>query len=235
MALPPLLFAKGTTDASRGLQKALTGDIYSKHWTEVVGTGKKAKLVEHEVHVNPVGIGLGAVALGAAALAAGAALWIGQMRIVPTKMQQYRIVVDVSEHTDRGQTGSIWHPETTVNDALLGWRCADGHFFSVEDDIGEALSKWTYIHHYHGLIVQEYGTRVIPGWNEIVMGDVTTPAVTHEEAIPGAYIKKFSIEERRGFSVADIIESAKDAIGVGSPWFGSWWHGQWQAGKKRLW
>ena len=204
MALPPLLLAKGTTDASRGLQKALTGDIYSKHWTEVVGKGKKAKVVDHEVHVNPVGIGLGAVALGAAALAVGAALWVAQMRIVPTKMQQYRIVVDVSEHTDRGQTGSIWHPETTVNDALLGWRCADGHFFSVDDDIGEALSKWTYIHHYHGLIVREYGARVIPGWSEVVMGDVTTPAVTHEEE--AGYAKKFAIEQRRGFSMTETLE-----------------------------
>ena len=252
MALPPLLLAKGTTDASRGLQKALTGDIYSKHWTEVVGKGKKAKLVEHEVHVNPVGIGLGVVALGAATLAVGVALWVGQMRIVPTKVYQYHTIVDVPEVPE---VPAIWNWVTVddewveplvVQDVFLGVRCnLDGAENTLANPAKNSRNWYGY-HRPHGLTTL-YGTRTLAGyWKTHREYKITVPAipavpaVTHDEKIVDrdgypVSTKKFSIEERRGFSMADVVEGAKDAIGVGSPWFGSWAHGQWQAGKKKLW
>ena len=90
MPLPPILAAEAAGKA----QKALTGDIYTRRWTEVQGRGKKAKLIENEVRVNPVGIGLGVLALGAAAGAAALALWVAQLRVMPVKELQYDTYID---------------------------------------------------------------------------------------------------------------------------------------------
>ena len=248
MAVPPLVALKAAGSA----QKALTGDIYSARWTQVVGKGKHAKIVEHEAHVNPVGIGLGVVALGAAALAVGAALWVGQMRIAPVKLYQYRTVVDVPEVPE---VPAIWNwvtvedgwvEGTTYYDAIIGYRCTlDGAVNTIDNPAANSRNWYAY-HRPHGL-EPVYGTKTTAGYMKThkeyqitVPAIPAIPAVTHDEKIVDrdgypVSTKKFSIEERRGFSMADVVESAKDAIGVGSPWFGSWAHGQWQAGKKRLW
>jgi len=96
VALPPLLLAKGTIDASRGIQKALTGDLYVKRWTSVKKRPKSQGgdlAVDHELHINPVGVAIaGAVGtIGLGALALGAYLFGVRAKVGGTK-KIYRIV-----------------------------------------------------------------------------------------------------------------------------------------------
>ena len=154
MALPPLLLAKGTIDASRGIQKALTGDIYTRRWTEVKGKGSTAKVVEHEVRVNPVGIGLGAAALGAAAVGVGVALWVMQLKITPTKTKTWVIdqpyVPEVGHwetHTDidyrqqfpRERTHTVWVVESPAIEATGHYVEGRKKGFSIEQRRGFSM------------------------------------------------------------------------------------------------
>jgi hypothetical protein len=70
MAAPPLLAVKAATEA----QKALKGDIYTRKWVSERGKGKKKRVVEHELHVNPV---TAVVAVIGGAIAAGLAVYAG--------------------------------------------------------------------------------------------------------------------------------------------------------------
>lgn len=56
--------------------EAVKGDVYTRRWSTVQGKGKKKKVVEHELHVNPGSVGLGAIglAVGAGVAGLGAAL-----------------------------------------------------------------------------------------------------------------------------------------------------------------
>jgi hypothetical protein len=72
MAVPPLVALKATGSA----QKALTGDLYVKRWQTVKKRSKAQGgnvAVDHELHINPVGIAIA----GAAATAAAAILGLG--------------------------------------------------------------------------------------------------------------------------------------------------------------
>ena len=75
----PIIALEG---AKRGKQagNALLGDIYTRRWTTKRG---KHKGVEHEVKVNPVSLGLGALAIGAAGVCGATALWALQLRAAP--------------------------------------------------------------------------------------------------------------------------------------------------------
>ncbi len=59
----PILAAKSGVDASKRVAEALKNDIYVVSWSSVKGKGKKKRVVEHELHVNPVAVGVG-VAVG---------------------------------------------------------------------------------------------------------------------------------------------------------------------------
>ena len=63
--------------AKRGIDagKALTGDIYTRRWTSVVGKGKKKRVVEHEAHLNTLSAVILAAGAATTAALAGAALW----------------------------------------------------------------------------------------------------------------------------------------------------------------
>ena len=82
-AVVPL--AKGATNASQSVSKALTGDIYTRRWQTIktMGEGKKKRtvVVDHEAHANAVSIGLGVLALGAAATGVAVAMWLGQRKL----------------------------------------------------------------------------------------------------------------------------------------------------------
>ena len=230
MALPPLLLAKGAANASSGLQKALTGDIYSRTTSEVVGKGSKAKVVEHTVHVNPVGIGLGALALGAAGFAVGAGLWAMQLKIQPTVVKTYATVIDVPEapsyityiphdavghwvhETIKVGTQTQWIEDTWIRGVLK-----PGHWITTDKVQDTGKDIW---------VVD------IPPYDEKVFHPAI-PAVTHQEETGTK--KSFAIEQRRGFSMQDVFDDLKDATGLGKPIFGSWAHGQFLAGGKRLW
>lgn len=75
------IIAAGGIKAAEHAGRALTGDIYTRRWTTVKGTGRKKKLVDHELRVNPVSVGLGLVAAGVAAAGAAAALWFTQRKL----------------------------------------------------------------------------------------------------------------------------------------------------------
>ena len=166
MALPPLVALKAAGSA----QKALTGDIYTRRWTEVKGKGSKAKVVEHEVRVNPVGIGLGAAALGAAAVGVGVALWVMQLKITPTKTKTWVI--------DQPYVPEVGHWET-----------------HTDIDYRQQFPR----------------ERTHTVW---VVESPATEATGHY--IEGRK-KGFSIEQRRGFSAGDVLESAANVVGLGAP------------------
>ena len=183
MAVPPLVALKAATSA----QKALTGDIYTRTTSRVVGKGKKAVVVDATVHVNPVGIGLGAAALAAAAVGVGVAAWVLQLKLKPTIVKTYRTVID----TPAAPGGWVSDPGT-------------GHW-SVSGNTGDYKGPG--------------------GWQPGDVWIVDTlpsrywipeiPAVTHQEET--GTTKKFSIEQRRGFSAGDVLESVTDAVGLGAP------------------
>ena len=79
------------------LTEAVKGDIYTSSWTSVQGTGKKKRVVEHTVHVNPGSVGLGAIGLavgaGVAALGGMLALRFGGKELA-TKDHVVRRTVD---------------------------------------------------------------------------------------------------------------------------------------------
>ena len=61
---------------AQSAQAALQHDLYVKKWTSTKGKGKKKKIVEHELHINPVSVAIlgGAATLGVAAIGLG--LWL---------------------------------------------------------------------------------------------------------------------------------------------------------------
>ena len=76
-----MIAAEAGKKGSEIAAKALTGDIYTRRWTSVVGKGKKKKAVDHEVRVNALTLAIAAVgAASTAALGAGA-LWLSQKKL----------------------------------------------------------------------------------------------------------------------------------------------------------
>ena len=85
MTVPPVLALQAADSSRQAVAKSLTGDIYVRRWSTVKKRPKHKggpQVIDHELHVNPVSIGLGLVALGGAAAAAAAALWLGQRKLV---------------------------------------------------------------------------------------------------------------------------------------------------------
>lgn len=207
MAAPPLIALQSARNASTGLQKALTGDIYTRSTSRVVGKGKKAQIVDSTVHVNPVGIGLGAAALAAAAVGIGVAAWVLQLKLTPTRVNTYKTVIDQAAYTE---TRPI--PEV-------------GHWVDNVVAVGEPVRQWiegTWIKGVYkpGQWVYTQPVQTVPGqhWEVIIpegVDKIPHAAVTHQE-LTGT-TKKFSIEQRRGFSAGDVLESAADAVGLGAP------------------
>jgi hypothetical protein len=135
MALPPLLLAKGTTDASRGLQKALTGDLYVKRCTSVKKRPKNKGgdlVVDHELHVNPMGVAIaGAVGtIGLGALALGAYLFGVRANVKSgTGAKRVSRIMDVYAHT---------HGTIVDSPAIPAWDEELRDYYLVDDDVPPA-------------------------------------------------------------------------------------------------
>jgi len=86
--IPPVLAAEIAAKGKQTASKAITGDVYIRRWTttRTTGKGKKKRTIttEHEAHVNPLSIAIGAAVT---AVTVGGALWLTQMRAAPIKKE----------------------------------------------------------------------------------------------------------------------------------------------------
>lgn len=83
-ALIPMLAGKAKGSGGDLVSKALTNDLaVLRGTTKPRGKGKKKKGggLEYEIHVNPAGVGMGAVAIGGAVLVGATALWLSGMSV----------------------------------------------------------------------------------------------------------------------------------------------------------
>jgi len=203
MAVPPLVALKAAGTA----QKALTGDMFTRTTSKVVGKGKKARVVEDTFHINPVTAGIG---LAATAVGVGLAAWILQLKLAPQRVNTYKTVVDVPEVPEQKQWVTVndeWVEPVEVQGAFLGVRCnLDGAENTLADP-AENSRNWYGYHTPHGL-TNIYGTRTLAGYwkthKELQVTAAAIPAVTHQEVT--STTKKFSIEQRRGFSMTETLE-----------------------------
>ena len=76
----PIVAAGGAKAAERA-GKALTGDVYTRSWTSVVGKGKKKKVVDHTLHVNPLTLAIGTMFAGGALALGAIGLWATQRKL----------------------------------------------------------------------------------------------------------------------------------------------------------
>ncbi len=143
--------AKAAQNASQVASSALTHDLYVKRWTSTKGKGKKKKVVDHELHINPVSIAIlgGAATLGVAAVGLG--LWLsgnkaklGGTKTVKRIVDEYQAVMETVTVVDTpAQTviipasdDQIWVPSMTKAD-WLQWDA--GHYVTVH----HAASSYT--------------------------------------------------------------------------------------------
>jgi hypothetical protein len=93
-ALIPMIAGKAKNSGGDLVSKALTNDLaVLRGTTKPRGKGKKKKGggLEYEIHVNPAGVGMGAVAIGGAVLVGATALWLSGMS-VGRQTGQYKVV-----------------------------------------------------------------------------------------------------------------------------------------------
>lgn len=90
----PIIAGKAAQSAGERARNALTGDIYTRGWTTVSGTGKNKRVVHHELRVNPVSVGLGAIAAGVTAVGLGVGLWLVQKKVVRSDSKSFVRIVD---------------------------------------------------------------------------------------------------------------------------------------------
>lgn len=115
---------KGSEIASN----ALTGDVYIRRWKSLKGTGKKKRETEHELHVNPLTLAVGAAAAGVAAVGAGIGLWFMQRKITADDGAEMVRIVDWHDpvqtyvQKERTVTVPVWHDPTyeTVEIPIIG-------------------------------------------------------------------------------------------------------------------
>jgi len=218
MPLPPLLAAQAAGKA----QKALTGDLYTCRWADVVGKGRKQRLIEHEIHINPVTLAVGA-GLGTVGLMT--ALWMAQLKLSPGRATVVKAAyIWPSDYgfasriyINQEQPSEVPDREITIP--------AKGYWQYPDSDLGPGTSDY----------------KGIGGWSPGATWVETEPARKETEYAFWSVLsteagkKIFTIEQRRGFSAGDVLEAVKDATGLGQPIFGSWAHGQFLASSKRYW
>lgn len=214
----PVLAAKRVSGPNAALigdaTKPLTGDIYVRRWT-TKGKGKKKGIpIEHEVRVNAVTAAV--VAVGAAATVAGAAvaLWMMQLRIHP------RTIVKPA-WTEQRLHPEIPHYELKHYDGYWEYRFAPSYISTDPETKGQWMP----------------GKELPPIWHapydEWTSKAAWTETIYHPEGEDGKQIKKYSIEKRQPFSMADVLPDPLDALGLGEPVFGPWLKGQFWAKKKK--
>lgn len=148
-ALIPMIAGKGKEETS----KALTNDLaVLRGTTKPRGKGKKKKGggLEYEIHVNPAGVGMGAVAIGGAVLVGATALWLSGMS-VGRQSGAYKVVsvrnVGSEEapnwrvYSARGvplkSLGAEFMPNDVVSatESGKGWKVAPSSITKVNDNL----------------------------------------------------------------------------------------------------
>ncbi len=220
--------AKGAQNASQTASKALTGDIYTWKRTRVVGKGKKAHIVEDELRINPISIGVGAAAT---AVGVGVALWIAQLKLQPVTTQQMMTVVDQAAYTEYITHDESGHWED--NQVIVGYRNEEvlGHWKQGAKGYAPVWVPTATVR------VAEVATAPGQYWVVDVRAYTDTishAAVTHQEPT-GKMLKRYSVEQRQGFSMKSLADVVKESVGLGHPIFGDWSKGHLWAGSTKFW
>ncbi len=204
--------AKGAQGASQVASKALTGDIYVRKRTRIVGKGKKAHVVEDELRVNPVSVGVG---VAATALGLGLAAWLLQLRLQPTTVQEMATVVDVPAwvETIHHDGAGHWEQNVSYGPAVKVWMPPMNTKGTIKPGHWATVTTTTPIPGQHWI------DDVMP-WDETM----SHPAVTHQEPT-GKMVKRFPIEQRRGTSFKDVLDDLSP-VGPGQRFWGNWGHGR---------
>jgi len=199
-------------------QKALTGDIYTRRWVSVEGKGKKAKLVEHEAHLNPL---IAVLGLGAAATAGVAALWLAQLKLTPVHHQTYKTVIDTPAYTETRPIAEVGH-----------W--ADNVVVVGKMDPIWIEGTWIKGIYKPGRWITPDKVQTAPGQHWVVdvaagVDKIPHAAITHQEPT-GKSTLRFAIEQRQPFTISDLlpnpVNAFKEATGLDKPVFGDWSKGQ---------
>ena len=101
----PILAAKAAGKGSESAQ-AIKNDLYVRRWATVTGKGKHKKVVDHELHINPVGVALGiagtAVAAGLTVLGGALALRLSGKKLKLGEATRYFMVDEfgATSHTE---------------------------------------------------------------------------------------------------------------------------------------
>ncbi len=211
MAVPPLVALQAAGKAS----KSLTGDILTRTTSKVVGKGKKAKVVEHTVHVNPLSVGIAGAVVAGGVLTLGAALWLAQLKLQPTKVETFKKVVDREAWTEFIPMDAVghWSHETVkvgtqtqwIGDTFIRGVFKPGHWITTDK-------------------VQDTGKDIwvidIPAYDKKVFH----PQESHQEST--GVKKSFVIEQRKAFSMSDVADSLNPLGSFGKkPIFGEWLKG----------
>lgn len=197
----PIVAAKAAEGAA-GAGKALQGEIYTRRWVSVTGKGKKKKEVQHEVHVNPLGIGLGVLAVGGAAVAGAVTLYALQLRAQPTRVT---IVKSAYVWPDGARASVVYQDEGTARAAPSPAPTRSktvperGHYASSGE--GEVYGRG----YTKGALV----------WVVDAKAYTVTETATWKQlsTMPGR--KTFTIEQRQPFTMSDILPNPLEAVGLG--------------------
>jgi hypothetical protein len=219
MSVPPLVALQAAGKAS----KSLTGDILTRTTSKVVGKGKKAQVVDTTAHINPLTIGVG---LAATAVGVGLAAWILQLKLSPTRVNTYKTVVDSPAVPERKVIDEAAWVELIPHDAVGHWSHETIKVGTQTQWIGDTWIRGV-LKPGHWITtnkVQDTGEDIwvvdIPAYNEKVFHpelshiEPAIAAVTHQEPT-GKVVKRFSIEQRQGFSISDLLPNPIDMVGAG--------------------
>ena len=236
--IPPVLAAEIAAKGKQTASKAITGDVYIRRWTttRTTGKGKKKRTIttEHEAHVNPLSIAIGAAVTAATV---GGALWLAQMRAAPVMV--IGAVTDKAVVTRTQTARAAWTtpgiPAVFRNVEVKTWVANENadlpNYYGPK---GEYVSSWKSV--LVSNAVPEVHHPAVPDiWTVTRLG-MTFKGATSNEAVDKAYPrmawmhtlnnnagtvtywntkdkKKLSIESREGFSADGLMKSLTPNIG----------------------
>jgi hypothetical protein len=197
----PIVAAKAA-EGLQGAGKAAQGEIYARRWTSVTGKGKKRREVQHEVHVNPLGIGLGVVAVGGAALLGAISLYALQLKASPTRVT---IVKSAYVWPDGKRASAVYQDEGTARAAPSPAPTRShvvperGHYASsgTGEIQGRGYSKGALV---WVVDAPAYTVTETAAWKQL-------------STMPGR--KTFTIEQRQPFTMSELLPNPLENVGVG--------------------
>jgi len=98
------LAGKLAEKAAEKASRALTGDIYVSRWKTTKGKGKKKKVVDRELHINPL---TAIVAVGAGALALGVGMFATQTTLKAKYGHKYAVIDRIAGQAGRAAYDGI--------------------------------------------------------------------------------------------------------------------------------